>query len=494
MSKKTISKVIAIVCVMALCLTAVFTGAVFADTHTATATVTGAAYYQGDKASYVSAEVTFTSADAFTAGSFTFSATGLTLIDCSTATEGFHIYVNPANSKVLFAGFSESATPDIVSATSLTLVAKFTINDGALANKAAGTAWTVTAGSITITNTVEESYTCSNASGTIHVHDFNGDTTTTGNVTTHACSVAGCSEVETEISDTGSLTTNALADTKKAVLSFTNDGDTVLNALVPKSAVDAYQTVYFTYSYQTNDDLGNNVTETATSTKSGVMNDGGTDYYVFPCGRNGGVGRMGRPITGNFIAVAAGGATTISDKWEYSVKQYLEALISDGTAAEKNYAKSLWNFGKYTAEFAGLADSFGDAKTGVADWTLPTSKAAVATGSDDTWTLSKVSVTTGYKPKMNLRFDTTGLNATVKVYDSGELVYSKEVALTGDTLTVSDIPTKYLTGDIEIGVKNSAKTISYSFGKYAKARSTKSDAAVFQWMMNYAYYLNQAFA
>ena len=492
MSKKTISKVIAVVCVMALCFTAVFTGAVSADARTATATVTGSSYYQGDKASYVSAEVTFTSATAFTAGSLTFSATGLTLIDCSTATEGVHVYVNPANSKVLFAGFSESATNDIVSFTELKLVAKFSINAGALSAQAAGTTWTVTAGSITITNTAEETYTCANASGTIHVHNFNGATNTTGNVTTHACSVAGCSEVETEISDTSALTTNALADTKKAVLAFTNDGDTVLNALVQKSLVDAYDNVYFTYSYQTNDDLGNNVTETATSKENGVKNVSGTDYYVFPCGRNGGVGRMGRNITGNFIAVS-GGTTTISADWEYSVKAYLETLISSGSAAEQNYAKSLWNFGKYTAEFAGLADVFGDAKTGVDNWTLPTSKAAVATGSDS-WTLSGVSVTTGYKPKMNLTFNTSGLNATVKVYDSGELVYSKEVALTGATLTVSDIPTKYLTGDIEIGVKNSAKTISYSFGKYAKARSTKSDAAVFQWMMNYAYYLNQAFA
>ena len=411
MSKKTISKVIAMVCVMALVITAVFTGVVSADARTATATVTGSSYYQGDKASYVSAEVTFESDTAFTAGSLTFSATGLTLIDCSFVTAanndfpGSYIYVNPANGKVLFAGFSESATNDIQSTTSLTLVAKFSINDGALANKAAGTTWTVTAGSITITNTAEETYTCSNASGTIHVHKFNGATTTTGNVTTHACSVGGCSEVETEISDTSALTTNALADgTKRAVLAFTTDGDTVLNALVEKSAVDAYDTVYFTYSYQTNDDLGSNVTETATSTKSGVKNVGGTDYYLFPCGRNGGVGRMGRPITGNFIAVSAGGDTTISADWEYSVKAYLEALIDNGSAAEQNYAKSLWNFGKYTAEFAGLADSFGDAKTGVANWGLPAIKAAVTTGSDDTWNLSKVSVTTGYKPKMNLKF------------------------------------------------------------------------------------------
>ena len=492
MTKKTISKVIAMLCVAALCFTAVFTGVVSADARTATATVAGSGYYQGDKASYVSADVTFESATAFTAGSLTFSATGLTLIDCSTATEGFHVYVNPANSKVLFAGFSESATNDIVSATSLTLTAKFSINAGALADQAAGATWTVNAQSITITNTAEETYTCSNASGTIHVHNFNGATTTTGNVTRHACSVAGCSEVETEITDTGALTTNGLAATKKAVLTFTNDGDTVLNALVAKSAIDGvYDSVYFVYTYVT-DVNGENQTITATSTSIGTKNLSGTDYYVFPCGRNGGVGRMGRDIKGNFIAVA-GGTTTVSEDWVYSVKAYLEQLISNGSSAEQNYAKSLWNFGKYTAESLGLADSFGDAKTGVADWTLPTSKAAVATG-DATWTLSGVTVTTGYKPKMNLKFNESGLNATVKVYDSGELVYSKEVALTGNTLTVSDIPTKYLTGDIEIGVTGSPKTISYSFGKYAKARQGKTDGTVFQWMMNYAYYLNQAFA
>jgi hypothetical protein len=493
MTKKTFLKVIAAVLVMAFCFTTVFTGVVSAESRSATCSVSGYSYNEGAKDSYVTAEVTFTSATEFTAGSFTVAATGLSLVDCTTATEGVHVYVNPANGKILFAGFSESTDNDIISFTSLTLLVKFTVTAGALDAQAAGTTWTVNVTGIDVTNVAEEAYDVDNASGIIHVHKFDGGSDVSGKITTTHCSVDDCTAVSTEVNNDGTLGANSLEGSpKKAFLSFTKDGDTVLNALVAKSAVDAYDDVYFVYTY-VDDISGQNITVTATSTKTGIKNIDGTDYYIFPCGRNGGVGRMGRNITGNFIAVEGGNAT-ISGDWEYSIKAYLETLIASGSTAHQNYAKALWNFGKYTANAAHLTADyalFGDDQD-VADWTLPTGK-AVATLSDD-WTLSGVSVTTGYKPKMNLRFNADGLNATVKVYDNGELVYSKEVALTGNTLTVSDIPTKYLIGDIEIGVKNSIKTISYSFGKYANARQGKDDADVFQSMMNYAYYLNEAFA
>lgn len=491
MTKKAFLKAIAAVLVMAFCFTIVFTGVVSAES--ADCTVTGYSYSKGAKDSYVTAEVTFTSETDFTAGSFTAAATGLSLVDCSTATEGVEVYVNPANGKILFAGFEENAEDAIISFGSLTLLVKFTVTGGMLEDQAAGTTWTVNITSIDITNVDEATYDISDASGTIHVHNFNGDSSTSGKITTTHCSVAGCTEVSTEVNNDGTLTTNSLeGEVKRGFLTFTKDGDTVLNALANKAAVDIYDDVYFVYTYVT-DVNGVNQEVTATSKYTGVKNVGGVDYYVFPCGRNGGVGRMGRNVTGNFIGVKNGDAS-ISGDWEYSIKRYLEYLIESGTPKEQNYAKSLWNFGKYTAEAAKLDDAsdFAGTKT-VADWTLPTGKASKI-GTDGSWTLAGVRVTTGYKPKMNLRFNKTGLNATVKVYDAGELVYSKEVALTGDTLTISDIPTKYLIGDLVIGVKNSPMTISYSFGKYANARQGKDDGNVFKWMMNYAYYLNEAYA
>ena len=90
---------------------------------------------------------------------------------------------------------------------------------------------------------------------------------------------------------------------------------------------------------------------------------------------------------------------------------------------------------------------------------------------------------------------------TVEVKIDDKTVYSKEIAAdtleNGNTYVLSDVPTKYLTGDIVIGTKSadvqSAKTITYSYSRYAKARANKGDANVFQALMNWSYYLGQAF-
>lgn len=495
MTKKVYSRAIAVVLVAAMCMVAVFTGAVSAETtRTASCSVTGYGYYQGAKDSYVTAEVTFSSSEKeFVAGSFTASATGLSLIDCSlpSGESGFTIKVNPSNGKVVFMGFTESSDNDIKSVSNLTLLVKFTVTGGALSAQDAGTRWTVNISGIDITNTSEETYTCANASGTIHVHQFDSGTTS-GKVTTKNCQY--CTETQAEINNDGTLGSNTLAATRKANLTFTKDGDTVLNALVPVSSIDGvYSKVYFVYKYKTDEaEL-----QQATSVSSGTMTVGGTPYYVFPCGRNGGIGRMGRDITGNFIAVTSGGTASISTDWTYSVKTYLETLIIGNDAADANYAKALWNFGKYTAEALNLttdAALFGTAKS-VTDWfgSQSVSTSADKNGTDSAWNLKGVTVTTGYKPKMNLRFS-KAVVATVKVYDAGELVYSKEVTLSDTNLEISDIPTKYITGDVVIGVKDSIKTYTYGFGRYAKAQAGKPDGNVFKWMMNYAYYLNQKYA
>lgn len=508
MSKKTISKAIAVICVMALCLTALFTGAVSAENRTATCTVTGYKYDVGAKDSYVTAEVKFDSATAFTAGSFTATATGLTFNDCSVAQstggDAPEVYLNVSNKKILFAGFSESATNDIKSYTSLTLVLTFTVSNYQSVEKApAGTSWTVNVSDIDITNTAEETYTTANASGTIHVHNF-ASPSTANNVTTTTCSI--CGETHAEVADTTGLTGNDLAATKKANVSFTATGDTVLNALVAKSVIDAgaYDDVYFIYQYKGDD--AEPIKGTAVN--SGTVNVSGTDYYVFPLYGDAGIGRISRNYSGNFVTVK-GSTVTVSDLWEYSILEYAKALISGGSAAEQNYAKALFNYGYYTTEALGYdTAAYTGAPLTLADAALPASKSAVATGTDANWNIAGISVTTGFKPKMNIRFNAATVSnmstVTIKVTAADKLVYWKEVAttsLTGtgsDTYILSDIPTKYLNGDIVIGAKSgdteSAKTVTYSYGKYAKARQGKADANVFQALVNWAYYLGVAFA
>ncbi|MBO7520582.1 MAG: hypothetical protein J6T73_07380 [Clostridia bacterium] len=516
MTKKTISKVIAMVCVAALCLTAVFTGAVSAAEQNATCTVKGWGYDVGARDGYVTFEVTFASNSDFVAGSFNVSGSNLTFVDCEAATlmdgEQPKVYFNVSNSKVLFAAFTEDADPNFNADGSLTLLLKFAPATR-ISECVAGTTWNITVSNIDLTNVNEDSYTCADASSTAnpaHIHNFNQTPVTAGGATTTKCQY--CDAVKTEITDASSVTvddTLAPAGERAASILFAADGDTVLQALLPKATVDAHGDVYFVYTFVDADG-----TKTATSQKSAdtikIPGDA-TDYYAFSCGRNGGVGRMARDIVGNFITVD-GSSVAMSEEWRYSIKSYAEYLIANGTDKQKDYAKALWNYGYYTTEQlaapgAAYADSYtadlelytGGAKTdfSVANYDLPATSAPETSGGK---LVAGAKVTTGFKPKMTLRFDSAP-NATVSVKAySGEagstaLVYSKDTEnVTGTEFVISDIPTKYLTGDIV--VEANGKTFTYGFGRYAKARVSKTadDRNVFNWMMQYAYYLGRAFA
>ncbi len=505
MTKKVFSKAVAAVLVAAMCMVMVFTGAVSAASKSATCTVTGGSYEVGAKDSFVIAEVTFASSDEFTAGSFVATGSGLTLVECSPAVDmggdAPEVYINVSNKKVLFAGFTESATNDIKSYSSLTLILKFTVSDGqSLEKAAAGKTWTVNVTDIDITNTAEDTYTTPNTSGSIHVHNY-GSATTANGIKTTTCSICGATKAEV-VSTTG-LSSNTLADTKYASLTFDKEGNTVLNALIPSSKLPAGK-VYFIYSYKGDD--AEKVTATAV--------DAGTDAsgnHLFPCAGDAGVGRISRQVTGNFVVVN-GNTVTVSAEWTYSIKQYAETLASTGTATEKNYAKALVNYGYETTKILGYDTSaYTTTHYDITNWSLPASKSAEKVGNDPDWTIAGVSVKTGFKPKMNIKFNAATVankdTVTIQIKDGSKVLYFKEIAtdlLTNEgngkyTYVLSDVPTKYLTGEIIIGAKKgsdtSAMTIKYSYGRYAKARVDKDadDADVFQALMNWAYYLGQAF-
>lgn len=193
------------------------------------------------------------------------------------------------------------------------------------------------------------------------------------------------------------------------------------------------------------------------------------------------------------------------------------------------YAKSLWNYGKYTAEALNGYDKqqgfFSDeAQTVSPEWSTTAATAPTYdAGSDDSWKIKKAQVTTGYKPSMKLTFSNNAGNAAptcdsivIKVTHSGKIVYHKEVAVanmqsdgTFKYFSISDIPTKYLTDDITITAKTGdvegAKTGTYGFGRYTKSRMNAAAAApsdttketqanVFKWMMTFAMYLGQEYA
>ena len=215
---------------------------------------------------------------------------------------------------------------------------------------------------------------------------------------------------------------------------------------------------------------------------------------------------MARDIVGHFVVVN-GNNVTKSAKWNYSVKECLEGLMSGSDTNAANYAKALWNYGKYTTAklatdaetaqyFAADAEKYG-AEKALSGYTLPTTTKGDVGGTDNSWKVSKVSVTTGYKPAMNFTMSREVSTVTVKVYNdtnaNAKLVYSKDIAVNGTTFTLTDIPAKYLIGNIELSVSGSDKTFTYSFGRYAAARQGKTDGNIFKWMMNYSYYLSVAF-
>lgn len=502
MTKKTFFKVVAAVVVACMCLTAVFTGAVSAAD--ATCTVKGYEYNPGVTDEFVTYEVTFSSSTAFTAGSFTVECpSSLTFVACSYA-QGVtgdvpQVYVNVSGKKVLFAGFTESDTNDINNFETITLLLRFKPT-----TKNAGDNWTVSVKDISITNSDEASYTCANASGKAHVHNFNGTASTRDGVTTTACTVSGCNAVKTTIANTSTATENALADgDKHANITFAGDGDVVLNALLPKAIYEAQSgAVYFSYYYSD----GVNDEPAEASITGTLITVGGVQYYAFPCGRNAGIGRMARDIRGNFVVVNDKSVTK-SKEWTYSVKQCLEDLISSGDEATKNYAKALWNYGYYTtkklvddtdyfdAELE-LFEEAGGVKKPTGSYSLPDVSKSNYDGTDTSWKVSKISVTTGYTPKINFTLNKSVAKVTFKLYsDTAKtaLVYSKEIDVDDSTFTVTDIPAKYLKGEFEVVVSGSDRAFNYSIARYAKARENQSDGNIFKWMVNYSYYLGVAF-
>ena len=516
MTKKTFSKIIAAVLVVSLCFTAVFTGVVSAD-EGLTCTVVGSQYDYGDTNSYVTAQVTFESSTAFTAGTFTASAPGLSLTDCEVVTkEGDDanpkLYLNVSANKILFAGFEEDSTNEFRAYTSLTLLLKYTINAGKLETTAKGTSWIVSISGVSVTSEDEKTYASPSVSTTvansIHVHNYTGETTV-NNIKTTTCSV--CGKTHTQIVSTNNLEGNDLAENKGAVVTFTDEGDTVLNALVLKSEVDKYAQVYFVYSYKT--DAAAMITETSEKLDGTVTKDAQV-YYAFPLNKNTGIGRMGRPVVGNFIGIAkTTGAQTISDEITFSIKDYAERIIDGSyTDEQKNFAKSLWNYGKYTAEFIGLQDATdyfsGDAKVVTGNW-VGSATAPETTGNDGKWKLKAAKVITGYKPTLKLSFTNsagTGVptaidSITIKVEDNGDLVYHKTIALSvmatensRKVYYLSDIPTKYLGKDVKITANGSTQETLYGFGRYAQSRINNGSVGsteknILQAMMNYSKYI-----
>lgn len=148
---------------------------VSANSPTATGTVAVTEHNVGTDDYYISADVTFSSENEFTAGLFTVEAENLTLNGCTvsdcTGGEEPEIRADYNNNKVLFFGFSDSSVNDIRSYTSLSLTLTFAVNPDVQV-----TSYKVTVKDINIANVDEVKFVTDDAEGTLNI----GHSHTTG--------------------------------------------------------------------------------------------------------------------------------------------------------------------------------------------------------------------------------------------------------------------------------------------------------------------------
>lgn len=526
MTRKVFKKAIAAVLVTAMCFVAVFTGSVSAA-NSASYTISGAKYEHGAKDSYVTADVTFTSASNFVAGLFEVNATtvsggyDIALVDASTknytgtVNQGIKpvIHYNIDNNKVMFTAFSED--DDFNPLSSITITLRFYVASGSLSVVPAGAEWSISLSNVDITDVNEAEYNTTGSPNYIHIHNFGeavGD-----KVKTQTCSI--CGEEKTVIAAEDVTDTNDYEPAVTTNVTFTDEGDVVLNALLTKDYVNntlgiSADNVYFAYEYYTDEGKQSAVATAHTSTEL-------SSYYIFPCVGDNGIGRIADGVTGGFVFVDGTNVTKTSATWNCSILQYINAVISGSFAAKyKNSAKALYMYAKETCSLLGRStdeypnDYSDDLENNIEFDFDDFESSAEAFGEDTTWGVAAISVTTGFKPKMNIRFNANTITnyedgfVTVKIFDDDDnLLYSKKIAVanltvqegkTGKVYSLYDVPTKYLANDVVIGVESaggteSEKTIYYGYGRYAKARQGKADGDVFKYMVIYATALSAAY-
>lgn len=141
---------------------------VSANSPTATGTVTVAEHNIGTDDYYISADVTFSSEDEFSAGLFTVEAENLTLNGCTVSDciggEVPQVQADYNNSKVLFTGFGYNNVNDIRSYTSLSLTLTFAVDPDAQV-----TSYKVTVKDINIANVDEVKFVTEDAEGILNI-------------------------------------------------------------------------------------------------------------------------------------------------------------------------------------------------------------------------------------------------------------------------------------------------------------------------------------
>ena len=256
MSKKLLNKVISAILVLAVCSTAFLGCVVGAETYEGTYTIVG--QHGAEVSDDIRAVLTIKSSVAFVAGIFTVTAdepldfnnintTAISGKDASGNTvTSPQVYFNAEKNKILFQGWKDSELALVeYSEISIELVFKPTENKKIVA----GTKYAINVTDVDVTDKSENTYniTLEGDAGSVHVHTYKKKSMV-GDVTTYECTVDGCDAEKAEITSSKVLdsaaTKAALDGVNKMSVTFTADGELVLNFLINPALAEDGNTIY----------------------------------------------------------------------------------------------------------------------------------------------------------------------------------------------------------------------------------------------------------
>ncbi len=502
MSKKLLSKVISIVLALTVCSTLFFGCVVSAADYQGTYNIIGAGYDPGTDTDYLTAEVTFQSANPFTAGRFTVESDELVLCDANIVTAVLSngtatipdCYYNVQKGKVLFEGFKEDATNSLTSYSSITFTLKFHLVEGEVAEELAGSSYPFTV-EADFTDTAMKTYEFSlGAEKQIHIHDYE-DAQTVGDVTTSTCSV--CGDTKSVIADGAVDDATGTIDVEVgANVTFTNDGGLELNINANKAAVQTGGKAYFV----------------STSGMVAELDVVKGDFIQTPIAYAGGVSTIDVVVAGNVVVADASGNLTAKKAISYSIKQWCDDVINGEHATEdKDYCAALLNYSQATRVFSkmdapvinGSATQYGE----LSYTPLTAETKAKISGTDANWKASSVNVKIGFQPIIRFKFKFEDAAHTSIKFAINGTAFVKEINAgnfdkDGDYYyyELTGIPAKHMRRDITVSatVNNdlSAKTVTYGLERYANSKMTGDDAdaaKVCETMMIYSEKLDAKF-
>ena len=499
MSKKLLNKVISAILVLAVCSTAFLGCVVSAETYSGTYTIEG--QHGAEVSDDIRAVLTIKSNVAFVAGIFKVTAdvplnfndvnvNAISGKDASGNTVASpQVYFNADEDKILFQGWKDDTlTLTEYSEISIELVFKPTEGKKFVA----GTKYAINITNVDVTDKNENTYNIARegAAGSVHVHTYKKKSLL-GDMTTYECTVEGCDAEKTEITSSkvlDSATTKAALDgVNKMSVTFTADGELVLNFLINPALADEGNTIHLAKVE------GDKIVLNSYAGKIEGF-DAYQNVYV------GGAKTIGDTIEAVFVEIDGEynvkyKGSTISQ----SIYNYCKTVIDENKNADAvNYCRGLLNYGKEAASNfdydAPTLKAITDTKyiysvDEMAALNLTSDLANTTNYETNGWSFASVNVRAITKPVLRLTFKIkpetlASLELTINYNGVNKEVKANTFKSAGNDkyyIDIDDIPTKKMREAVTVNNTTDGTTdissCEYSVETYAKLMSDKNHAS-----------------